>query len=110
MDNPLKVVAGVALTSLLLGIIGAVTVRRRIGVRGVGLVAAIPSAVAWAVPYGVWGWQHRTDLEHIEHIKNYPLTLHIIFVSIEAVLYAALGFAVAVGVARLFERLRGRES
>ena len=44
MDTSLKVVAGVALTALLLGVIGTVTVRRRIG-----LIAAIPTAAAWAI-------------------------------------------------------------
>jgi len=107
MDTSLKVVAGVALTSLLLGVIGAVSARQRISVRTIGLIAAIPSAVGWAVLYGVWGWQHRMDPEHI---RNYPLILHVIFMIFLAALYAALGFAVATGVAALFERLRARES
>ena len=87
MDTSLKVVAGVALTALLLGVIGAVTARRRIGVRGIGLLAAIPNAAAWAIAYGIWGWQHRMDPEHI---KNYPLTLHVISMIFVAFLYTAL--------------------
>ena len=107
MNTSLKVVAGVAVTSLLLGIVGTVTMRHRIGVRGIALLAAIPSAVAWAVASGVWDWQHRTDPEHI---RNYPLTLHDVSVIFVAVLYGALGFVVAFGVATLLERLRGRGS
>ena len=68
---------------------------------------AIFPHVSWAAIHGVWGWQHRMDPGHI---KNYPLTLHVVSTVFEGVLYTGLGFAVAVGVAMLFDRATGRTS
>jgi hypothetical protein len=47
--------------------------------------------------YGIYGWQHRMDWEHI---RNYPLWIHAVFMTLSAAMYAAVAFLPALaGVA-----------
>jgi len=107
MMAAIKVVAGVALTSLSLSVILGAALPRHTNARNLSLFVAIPNAVAWAVVYGVWGWQHRMDWEHV---KNYPLIIHVIFMAFSALGYAGVGFAIATGVFALIDRIRRRAS
>jgi hypothetical protein len=99
--------AGVVLTSLFISLVCIAVWRRRICVRRIGLIAAFPTAIGWAIAYGVWGWQHRMDSEHI---LNISLGMHVISMTVVAVLYAALGYAVAAGMAVLFARATTKKS
>src|SRR4051812_24854108 len=102
MDAPLNIIIGVVLTALLFGVFAA-SLCHGWRLSRVAVLGASVAAVIWAIGYGIYGWQHRLDWEHI---RNYPLWMHAVLMAISAVLYAAFAFPAALSGAALLRRLR----
>jgi hypothetical protein len=105
MDAPLNILVGVALTAFPLGCLFAL---RFLGWRGVSvaILGAGAAAAIWAIGYGIYGWQHRMDWEHI---RNYPLWMHIIAMTFSAIIYALVGFLPALAGVVLLQRSRKKQ-
>ena len=104
MDAPLNIIIGVVLTALPLGFLAA-SLCLGWSLSRVAVLGASMTAIIWAIGYGIYGWQHRLDWEHI---RNYPLWMHVVLMTFSAVLYAVFAFPAALLGAALLRRLSRR--
>ena len=92
MDAPLNILIGVMATALPFGCLFSLLCRGWPRVR-VAILGATAAAAVWAIGYGIYGWQHRMDWEHV---RNYPLWIHIGLMTLSAVIYALVAFVPSV--------------
>jgi len=104
MDAPLNILVGVVFTAFPIGFALRFFDFRIVRV---AMLAATATAVIWAVGYGIYGWQHRMDWEHI---RNYPLWMHAFLMTFSAVAYSLVAFLPALAGAALSRRLRKRQT
>jgi len=104
MDAPLNIVIGVILTALVFGLLAA-SLCHGWRLSRVAMLGASAAAIIWAIGYGIYGWQHRLDWEHI---RNYPLGMHVVLMTFSGVLYAVFAFPAALLGAALLRRLSRR--
>jgi hypothetical protein len=104
MDAPLNIVIGVIMTALVFGLLAA-PLCRGWRLSRVAMLGASAAAIVWAIGYGIYGWQHRLDWEHI---RNYPLGMHVFLMTFSAALYAVFAFPAALLGAALFRGLSRR--
>jgi hypothetical protein len=106
MDAPLNIVIGVVATALPLGFLIALLLRGWRSSRA-AMLGAVVTAAIWAMRDGIYGWQHRSDWEHI---RNYPLWIHAVLMTFSGVVYALVAFLPALAGVALSCRLSRRQA